>query len=365
MKSLIRNKKAISHVWAVILIILMTFAGTGTMLYMYGQGDFTPKTAATSTTNTGSNTGTNNNNGLSVANYGQHSMSTGGYSGFPGVTTTYSETTTGLTGYTVDWVSPSTLAILNPSGSNGTGSINIPKTDNGIIDAVVIPGSSAAVYVDSAQTQAKNQPYVTSAQYGPVLGNGVNYWFFTYDVNNAVPTYNAAPVYSFGVYLKPYGAITLADSVSNAMASVGTASIDEWVPWTTTFASVNHAFAVTKIVLTVNTTTSTNLISVDDFAVPWSANVISAGITAAPSQATLGSTDFTYTASQGLQGAQIVQYTTAVQNSLSFKVHVTCNFIALTHLNCVLTIYGLNTDGKTVVTTTDTVELLVGSTTSN
>lgn len=352
--------KALSKYGTISLLVIVMVVASISAAYMYGQGMFTPATTpvntGTGTGNTG-NTGTGGNTGLSVANYGQHSMITGGYSGFPGVTTTYSETTTGLTGYTVDWVSSSTGAILNPSGSNGTGSVNIPQTDNGIVYAVVVPMTAAALYVDSAQIVTKNSPYVTSASYGPVLGNGVNYWYFTYNVNNAVPTYNAAPVYSLGVYLKPYGAITLYAAGAPDQTGVGTASVDAWIPWTTTFASVNHAFAITKIVLTVNTTTATNYITVNDFTVPWSSNVVSAGITAAPSQTTLGSTDFTYIVSQGLQGAQIVQYTTAVQNSLSFKVHVTCNFPASYYATCVLTITGLGIDGKTVVTTSDSVYL--------
>jgi hypothetical protein len=347
LKSLLRNKKALSQTGAaVILVAIIVFASVFSAM-LYGAGYFTPKTGTQQNNNNDNN---DNNDGLSIANYGVHSMSVGGLSGFAGVTTSYSEATQ----FVVQWVSPSTGQILNPSTSNGTGSINVPQADNGVIYAVVEPVTASAMYVDSDAIVAKNAPYVVSQNYGPVFGNGVNYWYFGYSFNNAVPTYNSAPSYSFAAYFKPYGAITLSSPAD--ITSIGTASVDEWIPWTTTFASVNHAFAITKIVLTVNTTTTSNKIMFDDFTVPWSSIVVSSAV-ASPSQSTLGSTDFTCQISQGRQGAAIVQYITNTQNSLSFKAHVTCGLTAGDVIQATLTIYGLNVDGKTVVTTTDTVAL--------
>jgi hypothetical protein len=337
LKHFIKNQKAISQAGATVAIAIALLIAAVSVAGMYfltsENNEYLPQQSTAP---------------LTAANYGAHTMNVGGHSGFPGVTTSYSE----ATDFVVQWVSPSTGQILNPSASNGTGSINIPQNDAGIVWAVVEPGTG--LYVDSESIVTKNSPYVGQAMYGPVFGNGVNYWYFAYNVNNAVPYYNAAPSYSFGAYFKPYGAITLSSPAD--ISSVGTASVDKWIGWTATFASVNHAFSITKMVLTVNTTTTTNKIMFYDFAFPGQTTVVS-NVVAAPSQATLGSTDFTYQISQSIQGARTVQYTTNTQNSLDFKTHVTCNLASGDVITAQLTIYGLNVDGKTIVSTTDTVNL--------
>jgi hypothetical protein len=342
LKHFIKNQKAMTNqVIALVLTVALIFGGVAVYAI------YTMSPSSPDNTGTTDNTGTGNN-GLTIANYGAHTMSVGGYSGLPGVTTSYSQ----ASDFVVQWVSPSTGRILNPSDSNGTGSIDVPPGDNGIVWAVVEP--STGYYTDPDSIVTKNAPYVTQAMYGPAFGSGVNYWYFPYSVNEAVPTYNSAPTYSFSSYFKPYGAITL--SSPSDISSIGTSSVDKYIGWTASFASLNQAFAVTKLVLTVNTTASTNKIQFGDFAVPWSNTVVS-GATAAPSQETLGSTDYTYMISGSLNGAKFVQHTANTENSLSFKTHVTCNLASGDVITAQLTIYGLGTDGKTVVTTTDTVNL--------
>jgi hypothetical protein len=346
MNNFLRNKRGISTQGMAIVLAIILIGSTMAGLFAYGQGWFSPSTTTTTpeTTSTAS--------GLSIFNYGSHAMTVGGLSGLSGVTTTYSE----ATDFVVQWYSPSAGRVLNPS-NNGTGTIDIPKNDGGIIWAVVEPASG--YYVDSDSITSKNS-YVGAAQYGPVFGSGVNYWYFPYDVNNAVPVYsNGVPTYAFSVYLKPYQAITLANDNSGNITSIGTSSVDKWLYFYSTFSSVNHANAITKIVLTLNTT-DTNKVQFLDITVPWQSNTVSsAAFTSGPSliAGSLGSVDYTWTITSTLQGAKMVDYTANSQTKLPFTIHTTCNLGSGDVIRATLTVTSLTTDGKTTATTSSIIDL--------
>ena len=141
---------------------------------------------------------------------------------------------------------------LGPIPSGGTLVTNLPPNANGIIYAEVSAQSGQNYYVDTALTMARNTPYIQGWTYQPVDNTNTNHFVFKLNTAGIPVASGITPTFTFYPYFIAYSAVTLATPAN--ITAVGTSSVNEFVQWTTSLATVNTGAEVTEAIITVNNT---------------------------------------------------------------------------------------------------------------
>jgi hypothetical protein len=346
-KNLLHDRRAVSKNGTVILMTLIIFGALIFVGFGVSQGWLFNTPSAPSTPNVPSYTAPP----LTSLNYGSFDMKCSGISSLT-PTTTYAYSTN----YTVDWVSlrNGVAQVLNPGG-DGTDTILVDPMDAGYIYAVVKPVDESNIYVDPAAIMSKNTFVVPdSAAYGPIFGNGVNYWYFKYSLNQPLPApaLGVAPTYPFTAYFKAYQTISLNNP--SDVTGIGEATVDVPIRWEGSFSTVNHAVAINKVSITLNTTDSTK-VTVKSLSIPGFRTLTSLDF--APAVEGASTLRYDFVLSNSLAGAAFSQWTTGTTNVLDFGTTYTCNLAENDAIQATISIFTLDENGKQVAAITDSVVL--------
>ena len=246
-----RGQKAVTPIVAAVIAIVITLLIVGAVVYVAYVMPSSANLVSTSTSSSSSTT----------------SYTSACTSGTPYYCGTLSFTASGQDHFssTTAYTTASNIAVTlftNPTGnafqslgsvpSGGTLSANLAPNANGIIYAEVGPQSGQSLYVDTALTMARNTPYIQGWTYQPVDNTNTNHFVFKLNTAGIPVASGITPTFTFYPYFIAYSAVTL--STPTNITDVGTSSVNEFVQWTTSLATVNTGAEITEAILTVNNT---------------------------------------------------------------------------------------------------------------
>lgn len=230
----------------------------------------------------------------------------------------------------------------------GQATIELTEVDGGYVHAVVIRDTDDQLYVDWAETKAKN-PRVEAVTFEDVDNNGYKDFIFKINMGNIPKPATGNPKLYFYPYFLAYEKPTI--NTPADLTGVGTAKVTKYIEWYVYFANVKKAFAITKVELTVNTTDTTKL-QIKSVAVPGMGS-ISGDMFGAPLRGT-DTLTWSYSFGSNLYNAIYVKYPQNVLNKFYFTNELELDLESADILSYTITIYGLTYDGS-LTTITDTV----------
>ena len=221
----------------------------------------------------------------------------------------------------------------------GATTIELTAQDAGYVWAVVVIPSGQSYYVDAASTHAKNAR-AQAVDFMDVTNNGYKYFMFKIDMTNIPKPASGNPGIYFYPYLLAYQKPTL--NSPDAIGSIGTSPVSEYVQWSATFSTLAKSWAIVKVELSVNSTDTTK-IQIQHVNVP-SVGYLTGDQFGTPLK---GTTTLTWdkTIGSNLQDAAYMEYSTNQLNKFDFTTQVLCTFTSGNEISVTLTVYGLTTTG--------------------
>jgi len=227
-------------------------------------------------------------------------------------------------------------------GSGDAADINVEEQDNNIIYAVVSVPSGQSYYVDYQKIKSMNNR-VQSVEYKDIDGDNVEEWVFRLDIKN-IPFASGTGKYSlpcFNVYLLTDDTGSFAFPTAGKPAdltSVGTSKVTKYLEWYTALSAEKKAVAVSKVVLTVNSSDISKVKLVK-------LNIPGIGYLDGSSfeqDVLTSSIKWTYTISNQLYGANYLKLPVNSLNKQEFTTAVELDLASGDVLQFTLTIYQLD-----------------------
>ena len=222
-------------------------------------------------------------------------------------------------------------------GSGNGASLSVTPSDQNTIYAMASIPSGQSFYVDYAKIKSMNTR-VTNVQYKDITGDGVKELVFTIDLTG-IPYASATGQYtmpSLVVYLLSYDS-SASLTMNSGVSSIGTTQVTKYLQNYVTLAAEKKALAVSKIVITANTS-DISKVALSKQNIPGIGYVDGSSFV---QDVQTSQIQWTYTVSSILFGADYVQlppntlnkfdFTTAVQFTMSsgMKILITLNIYYL------------------------------------